>query len=51
MRRICYLREKCELQNDMVNQEQCMNKKIKILEMHLEQKKQTIWNKITKKYF
>ena len=33
-----YEREKCELQ-DMVNQEQCINKKIKILEMHLEPKK------------
>ena len=33
-------REKHELQDDMVNQEQHTNKKIKILEMHLEQKKQ-----------
>ena len=32
-------REKCELQDDVVNQEQCINKKIKILEMNLEQKK------------
>ena len=32
-------REKHELQDDMVNQEQCINKKIKILEMHLEQNK------------
>ena len=38
--RICYLREKRELQDDVVNQEQCINKKIKILEMHLEQNKQ-----------
>ena len=31
-------REKHELEHDVVNQEQCINKKIKILEMHLEQK-------------
>ena len=43
-------REKCELQADMVNQEQHINKKIKILEKHLEQKK-PIWNNITKRYF
>ena len=33
-------REKHELQDDVESQEQCINKKIKILEMHLEQKKQ-----------
>ena len=47
---ILFEREKRELQDDVDNQEQCINKKIKILEMHLEQKK-PIWNKITKRYF
>ena len=37
---ILFEREKCELQDDMENQEQHINKKIKILEMHLEGKKQ-----------
>ena len=37
---ILFEREKCELQDDVENQEQRINKKIKILEMHLEGKKQ-----------
>ena len=35
---ILFEREKHELQDDVENQEQCINKKIKILEMHLEGK-------------
>ena len=35
---ILFEREKRELQDDVDNQEQCINKKIKILEMHLEGK-------------
>ena len=32
--------EKCELEDNVVNQEKCINKKIRVLEMHLEQKRQ-----------
>ena len=35
---ILFEREKHELQDDVENQEQCINKKIKILEMHFEEK-------------
>ena len=32
--------EKCELEDNVVNQEKCINKKIRVLEMHLKEKRQ-----------
>ena len=44
-------REKHELQDDVVNQEQCINKKIKILEMHLERKQKQYGTKLQRDIF
>ena len=41
--------EKRELEDNVVNQEKHINKKIRVLEMHL--KEETIWREITKRYF
>ena len=39
--RIQYLRKKkCELEHNVTNQEECIKKKIKLLQMHLEEKKE-----------